>query len=450
MKNLLLTLSLLLILSASAFATDTRVITMGDNNNILKDDANIWLYPSQIGFYPDMAVAEVCWSDDYYYDSKDPLDEIYTNAVNSFGVHFKFGEDNPHVLGLYLHNDEPLYSMFAPVSPPGHGPYDLYYYDSYSNKRVDLFYGHRLGENDLGLHIGYVSSSWEEDDEDDLDKRSFSQLSVGAGVTLMQGQMDLAVGYERYGFEDIDDYVQGEGTGDDVWVGVHDYEDDGNSTFYFRGRYFREINPKVTVVPHLSFVKGSYKWLDHDWDDNPGDVKDSNMVYRTVDASLTDMDLGIGMHYSPATNVLTVVDLGFRSLKLKDERTYDSTGVSGHMTEYSTQQEDVYTVLPYIKVGFEADVFKWMDLRFGATSYWTKHTDEYEYVGINPVTDPTVDKDIEEYPFNRTYLGLGFHWNRLHVDCYTDPEVFLNGFDFISGDGDGEMFFQISALYEMF
>jgi hypothetical protein len=35
------------------------------------------------------------------------------------------------------------------------------------------------------------------------------------------------------------------------------------------------------------------------------------------------------------------------------------------------------------------------------------------------------------------------------VDTYTDPEVFLNGFDFISGDGNGDMNFQMSAAYDL-
>ena len=56
---------------------------------------------------------------------------------------------------------------------------------------------------------------------------------------------------------------------------------------------------------------------------------------------------------------------------------------------------------------------------------------------------------IDRFPENQTYLGFGFHWNRLHIDTYTDPEIFLNGFDFISGDGPGDMNFRISAVYEM-
>jgi hypothetical protein len=84
----------------------------------------------------------------------------------------------------------------------------------------------------------------------------------------------------------------------------------------------------------------------------------------------------------------------------------------------------------------EADVFSWMDIRMGATSNWTSLKRD----GI----------DKEKFTENATYLGFGFNWGRLYIDTYTDPGLFLNGFDFVSGDGDGNMNMGISALYEMF
>ena len=55
-KALAITLILAMMLGASAFATKTRVMTMGDNNNVLLDEANIWLYPGRLFQYPDMFV----------------------------------------------------------------------------------------------------------------------------------------------------------------------------------------------------------------------------------------------------------------------------------------------------------------------------------------------------------------------------------------------------------
>ena len=102
-KILLLTIFTLMILSLSSFATDTRVLTMGDNNNILMDDANIWLYPSRIYNYPDIATAEFS----NYYDRVSVSDDmyVYDEQITRLGVNWKFGGDNPWVLGTYFHNN---------------------------------------------------------------------------------------------------------------------------------------------------------------------------------------------------------------------------------------------------------------------------------------------------------------------------------------------------------
>ena len=152
------------------------------------------------------------------------------------------------------------------------------------------------------------------------------------------------------------------------------------------------------------------------------------------------IDLGSGMHYTPANNVLAVIDFGINYTKVNFED--DNTVNEGSGDVLVTYKENVKIFsLPYIKLGFEGDVFSWMTARFGATTYWRNMTWEDE---------DDSDKEIYRYPSNKTYMGLGFNWNRLHIDAYTDPELFLNGFDFVSGSGGNEqMNFQLSVLYDM-
>ena len=149
--------------------------------------------------------------------------------------------------------------------------------------------------------------------------------------------------------------------------------------------------------------------------------------------SYTGIEAGFGINYTPATNVLAVADFGLAYYKSKEEWSDSTSTVIG---DYNWT--DLY--MPYFKIGLDADVFKWMDVRFGATSYWDNYTFEDKLSNY---------KYKANWPQNETYLGFGFHWNRLHVDTYADPALFLNGFDFISGDGDGDMNFRISAVYEM-
>ena len=56
-KLLILTLAMCLLASAS-FATYTRVKTMGNNNMVLHDEYNIWMFPSTLYDYPEMFVGE--------------------------------------------------------------------------------------------------------------------------------------------------------------------------------------------------------------------------------------------------------------------------------------------------------------------------------------------------------------------------------------------------------
>ena len=117
-------------------------------------------------------------------------------------------------------------------------------------------------------------------------------------------------------------------------------------------------------------------------------------------------------------------------------------------TDTTFEYKRNYKAFPYFKVGMEADVFKWMDIRLGATSMWGNYTYEYsDYDNYNWSVNNL--KYSYKYPYNTMYLGLGFNFNRLQIDCYVEPDIVLDGFNFISGSTN-EMNYQLSVLYEMF
>ncbi|MGH8016025.1 MAG: hypothetical protein ACREBV_07535, partial [Candidatus Zixiibacteriota bacterium] len=82
-KLIFLTLALALLMSTAAFASQTRVLTMGDNHVVLTDDANIWNWASRLNDYPNLAIGEFG----------------YTGFSNfhQFGVHWQFEEENPWI-----------------------------------------------------------------------------------------------------------------------------------------------------------------------------------------------------------------------------------------------------------------------------------------------------------------------------------------------------------------
>lgn len=382
-KFLTVSLMMLLIMSLNAFATETRVMTMGNNNTILLDEANIWQFPSRLNDYPNLAIGEFSYSAD--------------NNFANLGIHWKFGNDNPWVLGTYFSTLD----AYEPASMFGGSFLD---FDLMDNRRMDLLYGRQLGNNDFGFGFSYYHSSMTYDEAslpENLSKQSFSFYDFTLGLTEETGQWDIAFNFGLGTWTD-------EGTDGEPIA-----EPDGLMDIALNGRYFWQQNPNITLVPHLGLGYSKQG------------VKD-NIASTSYEEKGTMLDLGCGMNYTPATNVLAVLDFGFMYNKMKSD---NSENIENTNTNW---------YFPYFKLGMDADVFKWMDIRFGATSYWTSFTKE----------DNNGDKNNKRYPANDTYLGFGFHWNRLHVDTYTDPELFLRGFNFISGTTNN-MNFQISAVYEM-
>jgi len=386
-KMLTVALMLLLMMSFNAFATDTRVMTMGDNNTVLLDDANIWEFPSRLNDYPNLAIGE--FSQVNYYESS----EHFTN----FGIHWKFGDDNPWVLGTYF-STLPFY---VPMDKFGDfSSLDLELpFELMENRRIDLLYARQLGSNDFGMGFSFLHSSETDDFEFDKSKEAFGFYDFTFGLTEGSGQWDAAlnIGFGSWTYEDED--------------GEAIAEPDGFMDIGLMGRYFWQQNPNVTLIPHVA-VEYSKRGL------KSGDFSE--------EVKATNMDLGCGMNYTPATNVLAVLDFGFRYAKVKES---DSDDLDNSYTSWH---------FPYFKIGLDADVFKWMDIRLGATSFWNSETSEFT----------SGSKENMRYAENDTYLGFGFHWGRLHIDTYTDPELFLDGFNFLSGTSNN-MNFQISALYEM-
>jgi len=386
-KMLTVALMLLLMMSFNAFATDTRVMTMGDNNTVLLDDANIWEFPSRLNDYPNLAIGE--FSQVNYYESS----EHFTN----FGIHWKFGDDNPWVLGTYF-STLPFY---VPMDKFGDfSSLDLELpFELMENRRIDLLYARQLGGNDFGMGFSFLHSSETDDFEFDKSKEAFGFYDFTFGLTEGSGQWDAAlnIGFGSWTYEDED--------------GEAIAEPDGFMDIGLMGRYFWQQNPNVTLIPHVA-VEYSKRGL------KSGDFSE--------EVKATNMDLGCGMNYTPATNVLAVLDFGFRYAKVKES---DSDDLDNSYTSWH---------FPYFKIGLDADVFKWMDIRLGATSFWNSETSEFT----------SGSKENMRYAENDTYLGFGFHWGRLHIDTYTDPELFLDGFNFLSGTSNN-MNFQISALYEM-
>jgi len=424
MKKIAIFTTMLLIISVmSISATETRVLTMGDNNMLLLDEANIFLFPSRISDWPNLVTGEF-GNDDFA----------------KLGIHWKFGtKEKPCYLATYFHNNSPelpgmwynpFFNMF------GYGQSSLYVdFDDptflASNKRMDLVYGRKLGENMFGVHFGMVHSSRRNNDivpgyvganNDSKDDESLGIYKFKVGLTLNEGLLDLSAGMNVISFKDKDT--------DDSPAAFDETKSKGNREISFMARSFYEYSPSYTFIGHIGLMYGKYEAEYYDKD--PANLS-TILLVETDKYTNSVVDLGIGMQYIPAPNVLAVIDFGLRYDKLKGEFTPDGSATG------EASAKDV--TFPYFKVGVDADVFRWMDVRLGATSYWDNTSNE----------DITNNSEfVRRNPDNETYLGFGFHWNRLHIDTQTDPSLFLRGFEFINGaDNNEDMNVRLSIVYEM-
>jgi hypothetical protein len=316
MKKLVLSaLVLVLVFALAGYATNTRVMTMGDANNIVKDDANIWLYPSTINMYPDMAIGEFA-----------------SMNFESLGMHYAVG-DNGTVLGAYLSTLNEM-GMYNPnVMDPMGGNAGV-------DHKINLFFGTPMGDNLFGASLGFYGDSWSIDG-DDTDQRAMSNMMIdlALGLTLNEN-FDLAAGfgYATWTNEDID--------GNTVT------EPDGNMWFGIGGRYWMDFGGDYTGVPHAAFMYDTEGWMD--------EAGDNGEKVNTM-----GFDLGWGMNLQPDDDILCVGDFGFMYMT-------ETWTVTMGGTEAEISHSDF--ILPYFRLGLEGSVTNWWDVRVGAKKYWHMYT----------------------------------------------------------------------------
>ena len=401
-KTLILAVGLLMVMSLSSFASQTRTMVMGENHMVLVDDYNMFMFPGRVNNYPNLALGQFDNGDEFY----------------NFGITWEFNDDNPWVLGTFISNEPefgPENFWGSHIADFDEAPWD-------EPRRFQLLYGRQLFGQNFGFGLEAVRYGYEYEDTSFTEKESFSQYTFTFGLTeATTGQWDVA-------------FLFGTGTWTNEEDGDKISEPSGFSDIGLAGRYFWVRNPKVTMVPHLGFMK-SKRGVEH-FQGTPTDATDD----RIREWSSTSFELGIGFNYTPAPNVLAVFDIGFRSWNVTEDRSGDF-----YADDQKGEVTDSWVSVPYFNIGFEGEVFSWMDIRAGATGdLWSsKYTDE-DKIGVT--WKETYDDGDPD-----TYFGFGFHWGRLYLDTYSDPELILRGPNFIKGDDSGnDMNWEVSMTYEMF
>ena len=375
----LLTLSILLVfvMAATALATQTRVTTMGEADNIVKDEANVILYPSTILQYPKLVGAEVKGGE-----------------LSNFYGHMALSEDpdSPIAMGLYFQT----YNDPFPYGTPGG------WVQSLDNTRLRWIGGMKMGTMPIALGLMYDQASRKTDEPGDQTEQSFFRFGAILGVTFVE-KLEVA------GELKFASWANKDATGADIT------EPTGDLYLAFRARYWMDPMNKWTLVPHFGFdlLGEGYK--------DP--VSNDEWTFARV-----NIDLGLGVNYDAAQDVLMVGDFGFK-IAAQNYKYEPTTGTS-------TEDKTGTLVLPYFRLGLDAMVFNWLDLRGGVISQWIMETNE---PGPN-------QKTTQSNASTSTYLGAGFHWGKFMIDTEVNPQFLENGPYFVSGEST-DLNWMVSLVY---
>lgn len=409
-KLLILSVLFAFLFCGMIYASETRVLTMGNANEIVKDPANVMLFPSTINYYPKLVGGELRSSSNYAKDGE-------YKYLTDFYAHWVFGEkgNNPLVMGTYFYtNDDGIYWPeimqggygFSTMTPPRFNYYDKRNSNDMPNRRISLVLGKKIGDIPVGLSINYINSKYEYTDSAATDKEtgSLGRFAFLLGASPMNGKLDLSAGIaftsskdEYYDFSDT-------------------VNSDGEMAFSVNARYWMDPMGKYTLVPHVGF-----------YHEKQG-LKDN--VPNKAEITFSNFEGGLGLNYAASEDVMLVGDVGFMYMSGK----FKLTPHTGTVQEYDSTS----FALPYFKTGIDAKIFDWLKFRGGVWSRW--NMDKLE------AKQGWKGQDKYNYVSTTTYLGAGFHWSKLDLDAQIDPDFLARGPYFISGES-GYLSWKLSLSY---
>ena len=318
-KLLLTTIALSLLIASVAGATETRVLTLGNVNHIVKDVNNIGLYPQMISNYPMWGSMEINGSG--------------PGALYSIGGHYKYGGA---VYGLYLDNTGlPEGGMYGPVvGESGAG-------DNTTAPKLNLYYGRKLGDVPFGLNLNIYQNSWKDKTTGSSAEKSQMYFGLGLGATLME-KLDLGLTFRSHSFTDKS------AAGTDV------SKPNGGMLLDINARYWHMVDEHTSVIPYVMIQMN-----------NVG--VDSTNIGKSSDNS-TAFALGCGLNEWVNDNTMLVGDFGISISS--EEMKYEPTGGTSVSQKISRNQ------LPYYRFCFETVVNSWLVARAGAERSWIDYSND--------------------------------------------------------------------------
>jgi hypothetical protein len=385
---LILALAMAALLAVPAFATWTRVVTMGNQPMYIQDDQNVWMWPSTVNNYPRHLIID--------------------HSVDASAMEFGYAEDfdggtrvgmivpfmKHSVLGAYISNFDVEWSLTP----------------SEASQQIDLFYGYRGTNFDLGVHIDYYAAGTEYGGKQNQSAFGFN---AGVGFNVNGNMLEISGLYRSIGWKWEEQYAS---------PTPYDplNEKDSGSDMGLAARYLIAYNSMVTLVPAFAYRQQK---IAEKVTAAPG--FGSGQEYKT-----TGWDLGVGCNTVPLQGTEFLTSIGVRSANDK------YTDSSGSITYFDMTDKH----FPYISFGSEIQVKNWLQFRFGAEKTWDAFEQKSVTAGV-----PVYKQSDASFSY---MVGAGVMVGDLQFDVEVNPNWFNSGPYFVSGYSSGPMFGWISIKYD--
>ena len=426
----LASLAVVLLAAGSAAAWETRVLTLGDQNRFVEDDANIWLYPQKVMRYGDRLYLDLARKEGRVIDSNGEAEGLeaikglnggfFLDVTENLHLAFWASEYTDHTTYTYLQGvthsqNNPERADCGGLVPEREGAPpnnncrmagesitgDAFRepaggFTTGANRKLDVFGGIRFSPSfDLGAHFWFGKGTFSLYSERNIseDKKHFEDhsggsattdwqfststfgLGIGATISLFaDSHLDLGFRYANYSY-----------TMDDATVLKPTV--DGGNQIGFDGRMVTRLSKHWFLVPSMQFGYTGFTGI-VDVVSSPADSSGIGLRTSTLDWTNTNFDLGLGLHMKVIgkASLFTAVGLDYN----KDEFHSASDWGADHIISYTTMQ------LPYWRTGFEAPLFSWLDFRAG----FIKRMGTWQ--GVDDYLDPgNIDEDTDKEAYRR-------------------------------------------------
>ncbi len=412
-RLILLTIGILTLFALSAFATETRVATMGNGGLYLKDDAGIFFYPGTMSMYQKMVIAEHVGNFDASFHN-----QFHYSDFGRVGIIMPaFGSGT---LAIFAGEDQEHFNAGGTFPGPGFIE---------PTTRFLVGYGMNTGNSSLGFQADFSGVHSENGpgpvQTGTNEVFSASTWGFGFGLSTPMGDLNnLDFGFRiRIGsFEEkLDSSTE-----------VLTNKSDGNMALSFVLRDYYALNDYMNLVPAGAL----------------GIASEKNIEYSGADSNLfkfntTSIEVGLALQTKPTENSEIIGGAGYRTSKFREKMFDDASGGDTLISDFTTTNTD----MPFAWLGFETQVKSWMHFRLGVEKAISSFKEKAE----KPVAAATADEERNELKFTDSPMsyavGVAFHAGPVTMDAQVANDWWNQGPNFLSGQTNGDMFPRVSFTY---